>query len=131
MDINVAKAVQWPHTDILISTPQLLYKILAEKESNKETISPEMIVVDEADLILRKEELSNYFWKDYQYINQLSAKEGTRRYILCSASRNFLKDDKKAGMLSQHFESTKYSSPNSILQSLKIRHVRINTQATA
>ena len=31
MDINVAKAVQWPHTDILISTPQLLYKILAEK----------------------------------------------------------------------------------------------------
>lgn len=58
-----------------------------------------MIVVDEADLILRKEEMSNYFRKDYQYINQLSAKEGMRRYILCSPTHNFLKNDTKIGLL--------------------------------
>lgn len=62
-----------------------------------------MIIVDEADLILRKEELCNYFRKDYDFINLLSAKEGKRRYILCSPTHNFLKEAKQLTMLSQHF----------------------------
>lgn len=86
-----------------------------------------MIVVDEADLVLRKEELSNYFRKDYNYINQLSAKEGKRRYILCSPTHNFLKEAKPVTMLSQHFESTQYSNPNSLLASLKIQHTTISS----
>jgi hypothetical protein len=88
---NVANSVVWPHTDILITSPANLYKILSEKVSNKQQISPEMIVIDEADLILsKKDELFNYFKKDYAYIKKLSVKEGNHRYILSTPFTNFI-----------------------------------------
>jgi hypothetical protein len=122
---NVANSVDWPHTDILISTPPILYRILSEKASNSQKFSPEMIVVDEADLTLSKEDLLNYFKKNYAYINKLSAKEGTHRYFLASPYDVVLSDSKSSPFGGKQFEPTDYECENLILNSLKCSAVRI------
>lgn len=70
MDKNVANSFT-KHTDILITTPQTLYKILLQKEDNKQKVSPEFIVVDDADLIFGKREEISYFKKSYEIIKKM------------------------------------------------------------
>jgi ATP-dependent helicase YprA (DUF1998 family) len=52
MERNVADAVRWNSTDILITTPKMLYRILESKTDRREPITPEYMVIDEADLII-------------------------------------------------------------------------------
>lgn len=61
MDRNVAASVKWTNTDILISTPETLFRILEAKLQNKERFAPEVVVIDEADIILNQNHtLFNY-----------------------------------------------------------------------
>jgi type I site-specific restriction endonuclease len=122
---NVAKSIVWPHTDIFITTPQTLYKILSEKANNNEKISPEMIVVDDADLIInKKEDLLNYFNKNYKFIQKLSAKEGSVRHILATPFDSFLSSPASIYQW-KHVTPTDYANSNLILSKLKISTLKI------
>lgn len=70
---NVINSVNWQQTDILVSTPQILYRILEGKNDNYEKISPEYLVLDEGDIILgRNDDFRNYYRKNLGYIKALS-----------------------------------------------------------
>ena len=53
MEKNVAESIRWPQTDILLTTPKMLYRIMEHKWAKKDPVLPEFLVVDEADAIVK------------------------------------------------------------------------------
>jgi len=60
MNKNVAESVKWSKTDILITTPKVFYRILSDKEDEKELINPQYVVLDEVDVIINNSDLLSY-----------------------------------------------------------------------
>ncbi len=52
MNVGVAKTIHWPEIDILISTPQNLMNYLQFYSKFTGVLKPELMVIDEADLLL-------------------------------------------------------------------------------
>jgi hypothetical protein len=116
---NVAASVVWPQTDILISTPQTLYKILSQKADNKLKINPEFLVVDDADVTFGRKEESTYIKKNFEILKKMSDKEGKLKVILSSPFDAFLKNASPI-MGQSKIESTGHVESNRVIDKLKI-----------
>ena len=85
MSKNVAESVRWPNTDVLITTPKILYRILQDKADNKKEINAKHIVIDEADVVLKSKDLLTYINKSVGYLQK--AKKGILKYYLAAPDK--------------------------------------------
>lgn len=51
---NLVNTVNWSKTDVLISTPQLLWNIMSmgSENKNRQPILPKFVAIDEADILI-------------------------------------------------------------------------------
>ena len=81
INANLVSSSNWNKTDILISTPQLLYNIIMMGKHRQPAVQPKFIIIDEADLLLEIDKnlsycrmmmnLSNYLRKKiYQMLSR-------------------------------------------------------------
>ena len=73
----------------------MLYRILSIKCDRKETVTPEYLVIDEADSIANNRDLSTYVNKNIDYLNTFLGENNKLKYVVVAPEKASFEEDSK------------------------------------
>lgn len=131
MDLNISESVSWPQTDILITTPKMLYRILEQKAEEKKDITPKYLIIDEADHIFQSKDLLTYIFKNISFLHSFLGKDVALKYFLSAPTKTFLEDISKIDTIFpkiDHFRATDYAATQTLFETLKCQYFKVQAE---